>query len=107
MVVKGEDFPTEKRKLIIQWIRNARHVQMTPEMQQLYWDIGVFCMYTNEQIIKNSEALQHFLAFRNWKVYYLKKRMTFSEDHKKMLVERGIFTIAQLSVKVRNGKRKR
>ena len=67
--------------LIRQWIRNARNVQMTQEMKRMYWEIGVFCMYTNEQIIRNSETLQGTLGFKNWQKTYLKKRGTFSDDH--------------------------
>ena len=107
MVVLEEEFPIEHKKLITQWIRNARNVQMTKKMERMYWEIGVFCMYTNEQIIKNSETLKGTLGFKNWQMWYLKKRGTFSEDHKKMLVDRDIFTNPQLNVKVRSIKRKR
>ena len=66
-------------------------------MQKKAWSIGIYAMYTNEQMIEiyNRDNCNE-LACQNWKKYYLQKRGTFSEVEKQELMNKGIFTYNEL-----------
>ena len=84
-------------KKVKQWIYNLRKQNMTQDMQEKAWNIGIYAMYTNEEMIaRYSIENCNELACQNWKKYYLQKRGTFSEEQKAELIEKEIFTKTEL-----------
>ena len=83
---------------------------MTQDMQEKAWNIGIYAMYTNEEMIaRYSIENCNELACQNWKKYYLQKRGTFSEEQKAELIEKEIFTKTELRKPInqkRNKKRR-
>ena len=101
MVILKTPTSSEDKKKLKQWMYNCKNIIMTDDMKAKAWQIGVFSMYTDEDIILNSERFDSSLSFQNWKKTYIKKRKAFSEEHKQMLVSRKIFTLAQLNAPIR------
>ena len=114
--VEAKDFVTGRRefdkndiKRIKQWMYNNRKLNLSQVQRCKGWEIGIFWVYTDQQIIESYELLKATNTINVWKRRYLHKRSRFTTEHKNKLIQMEIFKEDELEkpiLKKPNRKRK-
>lgn len=101
LVTKAKQFSKVEERKIRQWMHNCRKATLNDEMIKKAWSIGIYTMYTDDEMIQNYKKIRKTLACTKWRKRYIQKRMSFSESRKKDLIERKIYSSKQLERPIR------
>ena len=97
---KEREFSPTEIKRIKQWMYNIEKSILDRDVIQKAWSIGIFQMYTNETMIENYKKIRKTKACLNWKKQYLQQRLSFSDEQKKELVDKRIFSMNALNRRI-------
>ena len=99
-------FSKKEEKRVKQWIYNLKRTEMDEEMRSKAWDIGIYTMYTNDQMIEKYNEEPLHLACTNWKKFYIQRRGSFSEGTVRKLIENKVYTADEIKKPIRTNRKR-